>query len=213
MISSVVKSNIQLNKSAYIISLDTILQFKAGQVISLWIDDPVQARLYSIASGENEKHINILYEVVPDGILTNRLKMLKPGDSVNISPPTGYFLDTGKEAMWIATGTGIAPFVSMMLSGQADNKTLLHGSRTIDGFYFQEQFKEVMNERYLRFCTTEEAPGINKGRITKYLQQKDDLDTNIMYYLCGNNLMVVDVRQILIGKGVPYENIKAEIYF
>lgn len=213
MIETVVKSNTQLNKSAYIIELDKMLQFKAGQVISLWIDDIQQARLYSIASGENDKTTKILYEVVSNGVLTNRMKTLKTGDTVYLSQPMGYFLNTVGRAMWIATGTGIAPFISMMLSGYTDNKTLLHGSRTIDGFYFQNKIKEVMKDRYLRFCTAEESPDVISGRITTFLQQKDDLEPNIIYYLCGNNQMVIDIRQILIGKGVPYENIKAEIYF
>ncbi len=213
MNKTVVKSNIQLNERAYLLEVDNKPDFKAGQVISLWIDNPEQARLYSIASGEHEQNLKILYEVVPEGVLTNRLKVLKPGDSVHISEPLGLFMNSEKEAVWIATGTGIAPFISMVKTGGYENKTLLHGSRTIDGFFFQETLHEMMGSRYKRFCTTEQGDGIIFGRITEYLKHQDNTDTNILYYLCGNNQMVIDVRQILIGNGVPYENIKAEIYF
>jgi ferredoxin--NADP+ reductase len=51
------------------------------------------------------------------------------------------------------------------------------------------------------------------GRITKYLEEIKELPTDINYYLCGKALMVVEVRDLLISRGVPYENILAEIYF
>ena len=206
-------NNTQLTTNNYLLEITKNIEFIAGQFVAISLANSEEKRLYSIASGEQENTLKILYEVVPDGILTNQLCQLKAGDRVAVSEPMGRFLPTHGKALWIATGTGIAPFISMLHSGYGKDKTLLHGSRMVEGFFFQDQFASSMGDNYLRFCTTETAPGIISGRLTHHLKQMDGLDPDILYYLCGSNQMVVDVREILINKGIPYENIKAEIYF
>ena len=206
-------SNTQLTPNNYLLEISKNIEFTAGQFVAISLPNLEDKRLYSIASGEQDSTLKILYEVVPDGLLTKQLCQLKAGDRVTVSEPMGRFLPTHGKALWIATGTGIAPFISMLRSGYGNDKTLLHGSRTVEGFFFQDQFTLSMGDSYLRFCTTETAPGIISGRLTHHLKQMDGLDPDILYYLCGSNQMVVDVREILINKGIPYENIKAEIYF
>lgn len=206
-------NNTQLTTNTYLLEITKNIEFIAGQFVAISLANSEEKRLYSIASGEKDGTLKILYEVVPDGILTNQLCQLKAGDRVAVSEPMGRFLPTHGKALWIATGTGIAPFISMLHSGYSNDKTLLHGSRTVEGFLFQDQFASSMSDNYLRFCTTETAPGIISGRLTHHLKQMNGLDPDILYYLCGSNQMVVDVREILINKGIPYENIKAEIYF
>ncbi len=73
--------------------------------------------------------------------------------------------------------------------------------------------KQKLGERYLRFCTTESNSEINCGRITNFLETTDLIIPERKYYLCGSPEMVVEVRDILLNKGVPFENIIAEIYF
>ena len=206
-------NNTQLTTKTYLLEITKNIEFIAGQFVAISLANSEEKRLYSIASGEQDNTLKILYEVVPDGLLTNQLCQLKVGDRVAVSEPMGRFLPTHGKALWIATGTGIAPFISMLHSGYSNDKTLLHGSRTVEGFFFQDQFASLLGDGYLRFCTTETAPGIISGRLTHHLKQMDGLDPDILYYLCGSNQMVVDVREILINKGIPYENIKAEIYF
>lgn len=213
MTQTTVISNKKVSSNAYLLELGRKPPFRAGQMVSLWIDNTAEARLYSMAGGEQEPSMKILFEVVHQGVLSNRMKQLKPGDVIHCSEPMGEFINTSKPAVWIATGTGIAPFLSMLASGDSENKTLLHGSRTLENFFFQEMLKSKMGNRYLRFCTTQSGDGIIFGRITHYLEQEKNFEPNILYYLCGNNQMVIDVREILIRKGVGYENIKAEIYF
>ncbi len=206
-------NNTQLTTNNYLLEITKNIEFIAGQFVAISLANSEEKRLYSIASGEKDDTLKILYEVVPDGLLTNQLCQLKAGDRVMVSEPMGRFLPTHGKALWIATGTGIAPFISMLHSGYSNDKTLLHGSRMVEGFFFQDQFASSMGDNYLRFCTTETALGIISGRLTHHLKQMDGLDPDILYYLCGSNQMVVDVREILINKGIPYENIKAEIYF
>ncbi|HLN72284.1 MAG TPA: FAD-dependent oxidoreductase, partial [Prolixibacteraceae bacterium] len=135
------------------------------------------------------------------------------GDIVWVSEPYGSFLDNKKPAWWIATGTGIAPFYSMFRSGISDNRTLIQGSRSLNQFYFEDEFQKVLSDRYIRCCAHEPSSDVFPGRVTQYLQQIDKLPADIYYYLCGKAIMVVEVRDLLISKGIPYEHILSEIYF
>ena len=85
--------------------------------------------------------------------------------------------------------------------------------RYLSQFYFSSNFEKSMGERYLRFCTQETAPGVIRARVTQYLKDCDKVTPKLKYYICGSAEMVVEVRDILIGKGVPFDHIIAEIYF
>jgi ferredoxin-NADP reductase len=187
--------------------------FLPGQVVAVALSAEAEPRLYSIASATTEPYFRLLFDVNPQGLLTPELATLNTGDTLQVSAPFGRFTATHDPAWWIATGTGIAPFISMAESGYHDNKTLLHGARTPAEFYFADLFQQKLAANYHRFATREEGPGIHQGRLTNYLKSLNELPTDIKYYLCGNANMVVQVRDILLGKNVPFENIVAEIYF
>jgi ferredoxin--NADP+ reductase len=187
--------------------------FLAGQVIGISIEKEGPRRLYSICSGEDEKEIRILYNIVEEGFLTPRLSDLTEGDTIWISEPRGEFLYDPAPGIWIATGTGIAPFYSMMRSGKFNNKVLIHGERYLEKFYFFDEFSSLMGDNYIRCCSGEEAEGVFSGRVTDYLNSVVALPTNNMYYLCGRAEMVVETRDLLIERGIPFTNIISEIYF
>ncbi len=204
---------VEVAKDSFLLSFLRDFEFVAGQVIGINIGVVQPARLYSIASGSSEEEIKILFNLKDDGYLTPLLASSKPGNSIQISPPFGNFVCNEKEAWWIASGTGIAPFASMISSGTAAGKTLIHGSRFLSNFYFQNEIAPIMKASYIRCCSAESGVGIYSGRLTRYLKEREDLPTDKKYYLCGSADMVVDTRDILISKGIPYENIIAEIYF
>lgn len=210
---TVVLNNSTLKEGVHYLKIETRFSFLPGQVIAIALKQEDEPRLYSIASGTDDNYLGILFDINPVGELTPKMALLKPGDQLYISEPFGKFLCEETPAMWIATGTGIAPFFSLAKSGKLNNIILLHGSRTIDAFFFQDFFNDTLHENYLRFCTTEEGKGIYSGRLTQYLQDRKQLPTNYKYYLCGSSQMVIDVREILIKKGIPFDHIIAEIYF
>ncbi|WP_016776588.1 ferredoxin--NADP reductase [Anaerophaga thermohalophila] len=187
--------------------------FTPGQVVAVALNRSEEPRLYSIASGVESDHIRLLFDINPDGLLTPRMAKLACGDQLLMSEPFGRFLGSDDPAWWIATGTGIAPFMSMAESGIHFNKKLIHGARTSGEFWFSGLFLNKMGENYLRFATRENAPGINSGRLTVWLARQENLPKDIKYYLCGNANMVVEVRDILLSKGVAYDNVVSEIYF
>jgi ferredoxin--NADP+ reductase len=101
----------------------------------------------------------------------------------------------------------------MIRSGKADNKVLIHGVSYANQFYFEDFLKEELGDKYIRCCSREQAEGCFSGRVTDYLQRLPDLPKGDKYYLCGQALMVVEVRDLLIQMGIPYGQIYAEIFF
>jgi ferredoxin/flavodoxin---NADP+ reductase len=207
-----VTSNRLVAPDTFVLSFPRPWDFVPGQSVALTLDREVPPRFYSIASGTAEGQVDILYDIVQDGLLTPRLAQMRPGDMLLCSPPFGAFRDAEGPACWIATGTGIAPFLSMARSGTTDEKFLIQGSKSIEGLVDRDFFAERMGPRYFPCCSREKAEGVFPGRPTQWLSSRE-LPKVERYLLCGNSLMVVDVRDILIGKGIPFDNVVAEIYF
>jgi ferredoxin--NADP+ reductase len=205
----------ELAPNVYMLTFEKLRDFTPGQVVAIGQrEDDEEPRLYSIASGSSDVHMDILFDINPDGHLTPYLATLNKGDEIFVSEPFGRFYSEEGEGIWIATGTGIAPFIAMTKSGLSEGKTLLHGARFLNQFYHQTLFLSKMESRYKRFCTRETGSGIIHGRLTDYLINHNSLPANIKYYLCGSPEMVIEVRELLVEqKRIPYENIVAEIYF
>jgi len=203
----------ELSSGIYLIGFKRNFQFQAGQVIGIAMEESGPRRLYSICSGEQEEEIRILYKVVDEGYLTPQLSDLETGDTIWITVPGGEFTGDKDPAVWIAAGTGIAPFYSMFRSGLGEQKKLILGNRYLEQFHFFDEFASLLGENYVRCCTAESDPGVYSGRVTQYLQDEARLDPDLKYYLCGSAEMVVETRDILISKGIPFEHIISEIYF
>jgi len=200
-------------EGVYVISFLRNFEFTAGQVVSIDLVSDGQPRLYSIASGESEEYVDILFDEKPDGSLTPFLSKLNSNDIIYVSEPFGTFATTRGKAFWIASGTGVAPFVSMARSGLVADKILIHGGRLDENFYFSDVLESLMTDGYVRCCSQQEDTQNYKGRLTVWLMDNQNLPTNCPYYLCGSPEMVVQVRDILIEKGIPFQNIISETYF
>jgi len=206
----------EIAPGVFLLSVPRTASFLPGQCVALTVSPEIPARYYSIASGTGENELSVLFDHVPGGALTPQLRSLHPGDTVLLSAPFGEFTDrAGELAVWIATGTGVAPFLSMARSFSTDGKTLIHGARTVDRFYFGDEFSRLLRPRYIRCASRsrDHGPGIYAGRLTAYLREEGACPPDHRYYLCGSAGMVVDVRDILIERGIAYRNIVSEIYF
>lgn len=203
----------ELSTGIFLIGFKRTFDFEAGQVIGIAVREHDARRLYSICSGEKEDEVKILYKRIDEGYLTPRLSDLEAGDTIWITAAGGEFTGTTSPAIWIAAGTGIAPFYAMFRSGLGENKILLHGNRYLEQFHFYDEFQEALGDNYIRCCTGETGDGVFPGRVTDYLQDRQDLDPVLKYYLCGSADMVVETRDILISKGIPFGHIISEIYF
>lgn len=204
--------NTEISPGVYVIAFKRDFEFIPGQVLKIGIDSKNPPRIYSICSGNQEEEVRILFNIKEEGFLTPRLAGLIPGDRILVSKPYGSFLVKPGPAWLIATGTGIAPFYSLFRSGQAEGKTLIHGVRYLDQFYFEDDLEWAMGEQYIRCCSQESSCDVFPGRVTAYLEDIAEFP-DVLFYLCGKSSMVVEVRDLLIKEGVPFENIEAEIYF
>ena len=203
----------EIAPGVYILSFTRFFEFIPGQVVAINNGIEQSPRLYSISSGYTEPEVKILFNIREDGYLTPRLSQCNAGDRILVSKPFGKFTCQEDDAWWIATGTGVAPFVSMIFSGKGKNNTLLHGGKTLNSFYFQTEIAKKMGKNYIRCCSSECGNGVFEGRLSQYLMEYPGLPPDKKYYLCGKSEMVVEIRDILISRGISYENIIAEIYF
>ncbi len=199
--------------NVYVLSFKRDFTFRAGQVVAIDLVPDGEPRLYSIASGEQDLYVQILFDEKKEGKLTPFLSKLKAGDYIYVSEPFGSFKTDNHSAYWIASGTGIAPFVSMARSGLGVDKILVHGGRLDENFYFREELESFFPDCYFRCCSQQEDTAYFKGRLTEWLINKNDLQLDAHFYLCGSAEMVVQVRDILISKGISFQQIISETYF
>ncbi len=205
--------NEEISPGVHVISWKRNSEFLPGQVVKIALNESGKSRIYSLCSGSHEAEMRVLFNVKEEGELTPKLSACIPGDTLWVSKAYGSFTGDNRPAFWIATGTGIAPFYSMFRSGQKKGKTLIHGVRRLNQFYFEDELEWALGESYVRCCSQEQSCNVFPGRVTDYLSQQENLPSGYQYFLCGKALMVVEVRDLLIGRGIPYENIMAEIYF
>jgi ferredoxin--NADP+ reductase/benzoate/toluate 1,2-dioxygenase reductase subunit len=204
-----------ITESAYILRVERNgVDFKAGQYIVLSIPDERKAREYSIYSAENDDYIELLIKEVYPGELSQELKYLKVGTKVQISGPFGYFIlpneviQNKQPVIFVATGTGISPFRSIILSNPELDYTVLHGVRHQKESYNKDDYDP---NRFILCSTKDNGLGYN-GRVTDYLREKN-INKNALYYLCGNSAMVDEATEILEEKGLSPDNIKTEVFF
>ncbi len=207
-----ITGNTEISPDVYLISFKRKFEFLPGQVVKIGLDNNNPPRIYSICSGNQDPEVSVLFNVKKDGILTPLLAKLIPGDKILVSEPYGSFLGSNDPSWWIATGTGIAPFYSMFRSGLNGNNTLIHGVSYLNQFYFEDELEEALEENYIRCCSRESSCNTFPGRVTDYLSQLK-VFPDVKYYLCGQAIMVVEVRDLLISKGISFVNIESEIYF
>jgi ferredoxin--NADP+ reductase/benzoate/toluate 1,2-dioxygenase reductase subunit len=167
-------------------------------------------RDYSIASGENDPSLDVLYREIPHGIVTPHLRKQQVGDVLPVQGPYGRFTirNPKQPLVFCATGTGIAPCRAYLRSYPEVDLTLLHGVRFPEDLYFHEEMEE---STYLPFSSREPLDG-NTGRLTDHLREMD-LPPLAAYYLCGANEMIYEAEEILKSREISSENIYHEPYY
>lgn len=205
------------------------LDFIPGQFVSVL--EPVNGkeitRAYSIASPPGRNRFDLCLNRVPDGLVSTYLFSLKPGDQVEMNEPLGYFTlrHPGRRAVFIATGTGIAPFRSMLLDHLPKTQpqiTLLFGVRYEYGLLYREELEKLAGAYpTFRFVPTVTRPSGTwtgrTGRVQSHLDEALALHTpdeifNVDVYICGLKEMVDDVRKELKQRGFDRKQIIYEKY-
>ncbi|MBU0974115.1 hypothetical protein KKD03_00230 [Patescibacteria group bacterium] len=215
--------------SKYIFELEQPhrMEFEAGQYVSITVDEAGDRRSYSVCSNPDTHHsFELLVDHSPDGKGTTFFKNLKFGNEVDAMGPLGKFVlvpDKGEdELVFVATGSGIAPFMSMILNLLQDVNekrpiTLYWGLRYVENMFWENEFQDLVDE-YKNFKfhpvlskALEEWP-LCKGRVTDCLAIHD-VPVKGCYYLCGSTKMIEDVSELLLGRGVKAENVHFEKFY
>ena len=186
-------------------------------------------RAYSIVSANHEDELEFFSIKVPDGKLTSRLADVKVGDSILVSQKAtgtlvGDHVLPGKNLYLLATGTGLAPFISLIkepdIYERFEKVVLVHGVRRVEDLAYRdylekvlpehEIFSDMISEQLLYYPTVTREPFENNGRITDLLKTgklfKDlgmpfpTLEDD-RFMLCGSPSMLKDVMAILDSKG------------
>lgn len=200
--------------------------FEAGQFVNILLDADTKVikRPYSIASPPIWKgFLDLCWKRIEGGFATNRLWTLKKGDKLKIQGPLGRFTSKRpfpKTILFISTGTGIAPFRSMihaLLEKQEPCEIWnIFGNRYESDILYQEEF-EGLAKKHLNFHNvfTVSRPKYWKGE-TEYVQhmlkkyQPDSRDKHI--YICGLSNMIQEVVKVGIELGYTKEQIFFEKY-
>lgn len=219
------------------------LRFRSGEFVMIGLmgdPDPETGkqkpimRAYSIASPAWDDALEFYSIKVPDGPLTSKLQHVQPGDAIILRPkPVGTLVHDallpGKRLWLFATGTGIAPFASLLREPQTyedyDEVILTHtcrevgeltyGARLIDAIRGDEMLAELMGEgfadklRYYPTTTREESPKM--GRITDLMRSGEvfaDLGVGALApetdraMVCGNLAFNLEIKAMLEGYGL-----------
>jgi ferredoxin--NADP+ reductase len=210
---------------------DSGLRFENGQfvMVGLHIDSRPLLRAYSIASANHEEHLEFLSIKVPDGPLTSRLQHIREGDQVLVSrKPTGtlvlHDLKPGKRLYLLSTGTGAAPFMSVIKDPEVyerfEHVVLVHGVRWIresavvgslvEKVKQHEFLGEAAREKLHYYPTVTREPYRNRGRLTELIESGqlfqdlhlppiDSQTDRVM--VCGSPAMLADTQALLDSRG------------
>lgn len=200
-----------MGRDAFLLRLERpAWTWKAGQVVGLCGKNSQDQRDYSIASGPDDETLDVLYRLIPHGIVTPHLRAQNVGDRLQVVGPYGRFTlrSTEHPLLLCATGTGIAPFRAFTRSHPTLCPTLLHGVRFPEDLYFREEFSGL---DYHPFCSREALDGFT-GRLSDALREIP-LQENLRVYLCGANEMIYEAEEILLGRGIPKTVLFQEPYY
>ncbi|MCF7817627.1 MAG: hypothetical protein K9M54_07075 [Kiritimatiellales bacterium] len=189
------------------------LAFIPGDCAAVYTDDG-RSRPYSIASGSNENELRFVIRKMNGGEVSPWLMGRRSGDSIRITPPFGWFRP-GQEIgeapfVFIATGTGIAPFLSYRATFDKPPVHCLYGVRRESDAI---GFSKLRNWCPIRLAVSrEQTSDHHHGRVTDLLNTLS-LTPGTHYYCCGLESMINEVGEWLRQNGVPLMNIHREVFF
>lgn len=205
------------------------LGFVPGQWLSFKANTPDGeeiTRAYSIASTPGNREIALCLNRVPNGFMSNFLCDLKPGEELSCQGPFGDFIlrPPMRDSIFIATGTGIAPFRSMLLwlftdpaQHQGKQLWLLFGNRTEGDIYYHDEFRRLAaghpDFHYLP-TLSRGSPGWTglRGYVQDHVPGIVQRHPGMQAYICGLEKMVTANRELLKSLGWDRKSIHYEKY-
>jgi ferredoxin--NADP+ reductase len=211
---------------------DRGLRFENGHfvMVGMEVEGKPLMRAYSIASANYDEELEFFSIKVQDGALTSRLQHIQVGDELLVSSkPTGTLvadhLLPGKNLYLIGTGTGLAPFMSIIRDPEIyeryEKVVLVHGVRRVTDLAYREYiqnelpnnefFGEEVREKLIYYPTVTREPFDNQGRVTDLMtsgKMFEDIGLpqptleDDRFMLCGSPSMLKDLCAILNDWGL-----------
>src|SRR5689334_15673738 len=210
---------------------DSGFRFQNGQfaMIGLEVEGRPLLRAYSMASANHEEELEFFSIKVADGPLTSKLQKIREGDEILVGrKATGTLITDnlipGKRLLLLSTGTGLAPFASLIKDPDVyerfDTIVLVHGCRQVSELAYGEElvaklrdddlFGPLLSEKLLYYPTVTREPFRNRGRITDLISSEqlfDDIHQaplNIetdRIMMCGSPGMLEELKQMFESGG------------
>jgi ferredoxin--NADP+ reductase len=207
------------------------LRFRSGEFVMIGLPDETERpimRAYSIASPIWDDTLEFYSIKVPDGPLTSRLQKIQPGDQVILRPkPVGTLvldaLKPGARLWMLCTGTGVAPFASLMRDPETYEKfeeiLLIQTCRKVSELAYGDHLAASLADdplvgeeanRFRRLATTTREPSAHRGRITDLIateRLQETLDVGPLdpaqdrVMVCGSLAFNKDIKALLTEKG------------
>lgn len=171
------------------------LEFRPGQKIGFIHQDC--RRDYSLINAPQDQELAICVRQVPQGRFSHLLAAAPMGAQFRIKPPFGFFIfqPSDRPAVFIATGTGVAPFVAYVRAG-VRKFHLLHGVRLVEELYYRPELARAA-ETYIACVSGESCGGqVFAGRVTSYLE-RHFAPGAYDFYLCGRAEMIRDATRLI----------------
>ncbi len=211
-------------------------RFRNGHfvMLGLQVQDRPLLRAFSVVSPNYDEHLEFYSIKIPDGALTSRLQHIQPGDSVLVShKPTGTLLvdnlQPGKRLYLLGTGTGLAPFMSIIRDPETyerfDHVVIAHGVRHVSDLGYRAYIEDELPQHELvgdlianrlhYYPTVTREPFRNQGRITQLVESgkmfadlgMPDLDpAHDRVMICGSPSMLKDLVRLLEARGFAEGN-------
>ena len=215
-------------------SLEEPFGFEPGQYATLGLmgsEKLVQRPMSISSSADDLSEYEFFIRLVDSGGFTPLLWQRKVGDPINVKGPKDRFLlqDDGRRALFVASGTGLAPFISMIETlrarGQSRDIVLLHGVSHEHDLAWREQLTELADGDGfpLRYVGTISRPqgspgwagltGRVEAIVADQLQAHGLTPDDTTIYVCGNPDMITAVDELALERGFAPEQVRKELYW
>lgn len=169
-------------------------------------------RSYSFSTAPGDRQLGFLIKKIPDGLMSNWLAVAKPGDRLDLTGPMGsfYLRDAESPLLFLAGGTGLAPFLSMLkVLARAESQRQVHlvyGATCDQDLVLVDEISAYTGRLpNFSFTTVVADPASDhprKGWVTQHMPQEMLDAGGVDVYLCGPPPMVDTVRHWLKDQGV-----------
>ncbi len=219
------KISARVYRAVFTLKEPSVITFRPGQNLMIYVAEGIN-RAISIGSPPQETTaLTIYYDVMPGGPGSKWMLERQVGDTALFMAPLGVFsfdAESTRKKVFVATGTGIAPFRSMILDYLAKGGTtpleIFWGLRHEEDIFLATEFARLA-ETHPNFSfhitlsqPSEQWQGM-RGRVTAHIYSEVGDLKNCDFYLCGAGQMVSEVIPQLESLGVPRSQIKTELFY